>query len=127
MPKVPAKTTPVASPTPAPTRPSVETHVSNESTLLGGAYSSILHTRNSIATAKEIVNVFASASPKEKEQIKLFTEANTASAVTSKLHPYWFLVRIRDCDTGRSFLAAGCRASGPGVSAKEFRKIIGLR
>jgi hypothetical protein len=109
------------------TRPPTETHVAPEATLLGGFYADELHTKQSLATVPEVRAAYKEASPREREHILGFLEANSKSPITSALHPFWFLVRIKDLDTGRRFLAAGCRGKGPGLTVKQFREILGVK
>lgn len=68
---------------------------------------------------------FKKASPKEKEGILKFTEANTKGELGP--YGYWFLIELRNLTTGKYFLAAGFGLEPKrGCKANLFRMALGL-
>lgn len=111
----------------APVRPGTETFLTQERTKLGGPYSDygIYSKRVQCTTVATIQERYAKATPRERAEIIGFVQANTQDRLL--VYAYWFLTTYKNLDTGRTYLAAGCSETEPGVTVKEIRKLVGLK
>lgn len=103
------------------------TYLSVPGLTLGVNVSEYTHSRGKACIdAKECSRLFASSSPRDRKQMKEFISANQKEKI-GNIPKHWYLIEIRNLDTGRKFLAAGYKLEGPGLTIEQIKKIIGLK
>lgn len=107
------------------------------------AFSVLRHKPMCMTSMKDVAAAWATATPKEKQQIKEFIEANSNIADMRKrwtkfYWPHmeamvagrgWAFIRLKNLDTGKQFLTvAFTQTPGTvGLSVHEIRKVVGLK
>lgn len=99
----------------------VWTYLSHPGMLLGALYSDYTHARTKacidLATCRALYN---KASKNEQKQMKEFVLANSHKVPHQR---YWYLIEIRNLDTGHKLMCAGFKLDGPGLSLDQIKKV----
>lgn len=103
------------------------TYLSIPGLTLGTNYSEYTHNRGKVCIdLKECTRLFTNASKNDRIGICEFVKANATHKIANTVK-YWYLVEIRQLDTGRKFLAAGYKLYEPGLTLAQIKKIIELK
>lgn len=101
------------------------THLTIPGMVLGANYSEYTHARGrACIDLKECTRLYQAGSKNEKEGIQAFIRAN--SLRKQLLKEYWYLLEIRNLDTGRKILCAGYKFEPPGLTLEQIKKAVGL-
>lgn len=98
------------------------THLTVPGMILGAGYSEHTHSRTKACIdLKECTRLYQAASKNEKATMQAFVEANSKPF---KLPTYWYLIEIKQLDTGRKMLCAGYKLEPPGLTLEQMKKIV---
>jgi len=105
----------------------IETYLALEGLMIGGNYNQFMYRmERRLCQPKEIKEAFAKASPSEREGIVAFVNANKNKEAVKGRNKYWYLIPIRNLDSGRKVLCAGYSREEIGMPTKQFLALPGL-
>lgn len=100
------------------------TYLSVPGMVLGANYSEYTHERTKACIdLTKCTELYKAASKPDKERMQAFVLANSPPA---KYIRYWYLINIRNLDTGKKMLCAGYKLEGPGLTLDQIKKAVGL-
>lgn len=100
------------------------TYLSIPGMVLGANYSEYTYERTKACIDQaKCTELYKAASKPDKERMQAFVLANSPP---TKYIRYWYLINIRNLDTGKKMLCAGYKLEGPGLTLDQIKKAVGL-